>query len=222
MISRKVLLWSICIALLLLGCSAMRKIRDGAMDAGESDAASDTDGSDRDATVDPVPEGSPCDTRVYTKNGIYTVDLTWTTTLKACLSGDDDVVRVDAEGSPICENLSRPPMDIDRSGEASPHECESDSDCPSGTVCMCAVGVHAVPLASIPDVPEANRCVPAECTSASDCGGWACGLSGEHGAVEGFFCRSSKDDCSSNLECEPYEKCVYYSGKWTCRTTPAF
>jgi hypothetical protein len=123
------------------------------------------------------PKGTPCTepTHPYEPDG-YTLDLGSTTPLLACVYGGQGR-RVDLEGSgPVCPNLSDP---CNKDGEPCTHDCITDGDCSPGNVCVC----HAVGVASTPGVGIAlagegpNRCVPAECTSSADCGGWACGMS---------------------------------------------
>ncbi|MBN1656699.1 MAG: hypothetical protein JXA30_23200 [Deltaproteobacteria bacterium] len=272
--SPKVLLYSILLVLLLLGCNKMRKSsagdvdageldavpergvsgqgdkpteggiiagesegsdqrgqsNDGGTDAGESEAAFNKDSSDRDATVEPVPEGSPCGTPVYQMKDERTLDLSLRTTLLVCLyelGATPDVVRVDVEGIPVCENLAKP-CEEPWTREPCTHECESDSDCPAGNVCICEAGAPPDPL-DTPVTFGPNRCVQAECTGAADCGGWACGMSSAitewvggvffcQGPIKGFFCRSSIDECSSDLDCDS-GKCYYDSinRKWVCK-----
>ncbi|MBN1656700.1 MAG: hypothetical protein JXA30_23205 [Deltaproteobacteria bacterium] len=221
---------------------------DGAMNADDSDAAFEKDGSDRDATVEPDPEGSPCKTPVRKVSADQTLDFSSRTNLVACVVDPVDpyigvsildVVRVDLEGTPVCENLSSP-CELYHSGEPCTHECESDSDCPAGKVCICDVGAgedrqptvyNTVYIAS---AGPHNFCVSAECTGAADCGGWACGMSEAinewvngkgicQGVSNGFYCRSSRDDCFSDLDCESNERCAYGSedGRWVCKLPPS-
>lgn len=65
-----------------------------------------------------------------------------------------------------------------------------------------------------------TRCLPAECTSPTDCGGYACGVSFDTcGRVDGYYCRSEKDKCHSDLDCtEVMKGCRYMTDHFRCAT----
>lgn len=158
------------------------------------------------------------------------IDKKTTTKIVACTTGsgaDKAPVREDLNGTPVCSDLSFPCIQSD--GTSCKHECEADSDCKDGQICICSAGVlndTGTEYAALTSYGSNNRCVPAECKGPADCGGNACGMSraiGEqlNGTVicqitDGFFCRSAKDLCASDTNCGPNQICRYSSGRWRC------
>ncbi len=158
-----------------------------------------------------------CETPLHPFQGDH-VDEEAATTLTACLT-ENGVNRIDVEGKPLCQDLSRPC--VDGWNQACTHECEADADCPPGNVCICAAGLiepQGDRLALTSPGAGANRCLPADCTASSDCDGWACGLSGSAcGPItDGLYCRSAKDECASDLDCTGSQVCRYSTDLWKC------
>jgi hypothetical protein len=218
------------------GCAAISAQRSGAKtprDSGvEKDPGPDGGGADSGVHDSGVPSPG-YDVRPVCHEPItpapVRIDKTTTTTLVACTTGsgpDRFPVRVDLNATPICSDLSEPCIQFD--GNSCKHECEADSDCKGGQVCVCSAGLvsetHTEIIALTSWGP--NRCVPAECKGPADCGGNACGMSRAIGEVlngtficqvtDGFFCRSAKDLCASDANCGPNEICRYSSGRWRC------
>jgi hypothetical protein len=92
----------------------------------------------------------------------------------------------------------------------------SDSDCPSGTACVCMGDTHA----------PGNQCLTAQCRVDSDCGpNGVCSQSGSEGGpfygVVGRYCRTQADTCGTDADCNAQPgggTCVYESevGYWAC------
>ncbi|MEB2314216.1 MAG: hypothetical protein OZ928_20415 [Polyangiaceae bacterium] len=173
------------------------------------------------SVVTPAAEPPRCETPLYpfTRSG---VDTTSPTTLKACAVSDgvaQDFVRYELAGVPVCKHLDRSCRLLD--GESCTHDCVLDSDCQAGSICVCIAGVALTAGRRLgPGVSQGpNRCLPAACTSAADCGGWACGLSHDPcGLADGFHCYSSRDECSSDADCDGNRRCSYSGDHWKCET----
>lgn len=151
---------------------------------------------------------SPCSTKLYQVSGATTLDESAPASAVGCVD-DQRLVRpfnrVDVVGDDLCPSTT--------SHEASP-ACKANSDCPSGTVCLCPLGAFENVLYSLAD--EAT-CIPAQCTSGKDCNGNSCGLStDEYGIPDGLYCRSRADDCGSDDDCEPGAMCNHNGDRWAC------
>jgi hypothetical protein len=91
--------------------------------------------------------------------------------------------------------------------------CDSDGDCPSGNVCVCAgtfYGGNTLPR---------NHCIPAMCDVDADCGGGSiCGPSiGYCGAFTGYHCTPANlGDCDRGDSCQFVEE----SGRFECKGQP--
>ena len=158
-----------------------------------------------------------CETPLHPFQGDRVDDMT-ATTLTACLN-ENGVNRIDVEGKPLCQDLSRPCLD--EQNQACTHECEADADCPTGNVCVCAAGLIdglGSQLALTSSGVGPNRCLPADCTASTDCDGWACGLSRSTcgPTTDGLYCRSAKDECASDLDCTGSQVCRYSTDLWKC------
>lgn len=166
-------------------------------------------------TQHPV-EAPRCETPEYPLT-LDSVDTTSPTTLKACLIEGMIPVREELTGAPICEHLDHPCQGT--GGEACTHECTRDSDCPEGSLCVCAAGIVTDDGGRVGGTSWGpNRCIPAACTSAADCGGWACGVShGDCGWASGFYCYSSRDECSSDMDCDN-QACRFSEDRWKCES----
>lgn len=99
---------------------------------------------------------------------------------------------------------------------AAPVECDSGQECGAGRTCACA-GTFGQSTAV-----GWNQCVPTECRSAAECGGYPCGLSNADpcGQLDGFYCHSERDECSRSSDCGSVDElCAYDRAtlKWRCR-----
>ena len=96
--------------------------------------------------------------------------------------------------------------------------CTDNSDCPSGNACFCALDVS--PEGSI--LQEVNTCLPAECETSADCGGFPCVASRHHcfAGFQGSFCHGSADECQSSNDCEGSSYCRYNleEARWHCQS----
>ena len=96
--------------------------------------------------------------------------------------------------------------------------CMSDDDCLAGELCLCAAKSE---YSGDGPTPEKNRCIPAGCASASDCGdGCDCrGSSGPCGAIEGAYCSTDSDECGNHDECEEQGGRCFWEPEvehWSC------
>jgi hypothetical protein len=89
--------------------------------------------------------------------------------------------------------------------------CASDADCATGEACVCDNAGS-----------EATQCVPAQCRTDEDCGGFECGLSWKPmgGGLRQLACRSAADDCYGAEQCDDDELCCYSDDymQWECAT----
>jgi hypothetical protein len=85
-----------------------------------------------------------------------------------------------------------------RGGKCAIDPCLTDSECPSGDVCVCATeigGGNAI---------HTNACVPAQCRVNADCGrsvGLCSPTRGYCGGVLGYYCHSAADSCITDADC---------------------
>jgi hypothetical protein len=98
-------------------------------------------------------------------------------------------------------------------------ECEEDSQCGTGETCACAGSFAYTGVVGF------NQCVPAECRSDADCGGYSCGVSNVDacGSLGGLFCHSETDECSLHSDCGDRDQLCGYDalgGKWRCVNRP--
>jgi len=101
-----------------------------------------------------------------------------------------------------------------------PPECEQDSECGAAEACACA-SIDTFDRAHA-GVVSNNQCVPAECRSDADCNGRPCGLSqlDACGNVDGFYCRTGRDECSRHADCGGVSSVCGYdvdARRWRCR-----
>ena len=102
------------------------------------------------------------------------------------------------------------------------HTCTTDDDCDAGEACLCAAGLETGGGSFLYSGFH-RECMPADCGSAADCGGEACGLSKDicNWGVAGLYCRTSEDECRVDSDCAsmPNGFCGYSSdlGRWTCQ-----
>lgn len=115
--------------------------------------------------------------------------------------------RIDITGSDLCPGMT------DYKGLYTP-ECTSNEQCGVGEVCLCPLGFEA---AHAPTGLYPAACVPASCTTSSDCSGHPCGMSSDQRAVpDGFYCRGDDDACESDLDCERGQLCNFNGARWAC------
>jgi hypothetical protein len=79
--------------------------------------------------------------------------------------------------------------------------CETDADCDSGAICMCAGDPSGSP-----------RCVPANCATTADCGDGLCGVSGSAlcGSDSRVACLDASSECRRTV-CEGDVECACYA-----------
>jgi hypothetical protein len=79
-------------------------------------------------------------------------------------------------------------------GGCSYDACFTDSDCPSGTPCLCRTSASDT---------SANTCVPAgNCVVDSDCGsGGYCSPSSQCYGIAGYYCHTAADSCINDTDC---------------------
>lgn len=196
-----------------------------AADAGEdADAGASADSGDGDApSVVVPPDGSPCTeplARLVPGPGF--TDPSSLTSMVACAevnSGVRQAVRVDLLGSPVCEDLDVPCLLGD--GGACVHDCITDADCGPNALCVCAAAWDPPgddgQFVTAQQVGR-NRCFPADCSEAADCGGWACGLTKSNCGPTGeaFRCRTAHDECTTDAQCAPNSICRFLTDRWVC------
>jgi hypothetical protein len=96
--------------------------------------------------------------------------------------------------------------------------CLTDGDCPANETCAC----HGSPYTYEAD----NRCVPGNCRVDSDCGSGGfcspsvasdCGAGTDYFCL-GYYCHTSRDQCTNDTDCGPAEACIYsyQAGFWQC------
>lgn len=109
------------------------------------------------------------------------------------------------------------------------HRCHAHEDCEAGHACECGVAIarderpEAVPFQAR---AQAHRCVPSTCRTDKDCPSSSCAPSRsiQCGRVDGYFCRTPRDSCTSDAQCDSLRKqdrCIYDGGRWSCRTPAA-
>jgi hypothetical protein len=98
--------------------------------------------------------------------------------------------------------------------------CFTDSDCPSGTPCLCRISASDT---------SANMCVPGgNCVVDSDCGsGGYCSPSPQCYGVAGYYCHTAADSCINDTDCPAVDAggdcqipstCAYSADaqRWAC------
>jgi hypothetical protein len=96
-----------------------------------------------------------------------------------------------------------------------PHDaCLVDSDCGDAGVCLCET-----PRCVVPFPVAGNVCLGGNCRVDSDC---ACGFcAGEMscGGIDGFWCTTPQDECSTDGDCQDggsFTQCRYQTDHWAC------
>lgn len=107
--------------------------------------------------------------------------------------------------------------------------CVGDEDCAADELCLCIL--NGTPrLTGISQVSNRfQRCIPAECRTDMDCGGYRCGINFDIcGRIFGAYCHEFGDECEGEHNCvgkefddsdECYEGyCEYnrYQSYWEC------
>lgn len=99
-----------------------------------------------------------------------------------------------------------------------PPVCEQQSQCGAGQTCLCALW-NPTPDVGGGGYHAANRCVPAQCENARDCGGRECAVTQDQcGQLSGVYCRTDHDECESTADCGGTGRCSYVTeqARWQC------
>jgi hypothetical protein len=100
-------------------------------------------------------------------------------------------------------------------GCMSPHDaCLVDSDCGSTGVCECEAPRCAEPFAV-----AGNVCVPSNCHVDSDCACGFCAGDTSCGGIDGYYCTTPHDECSTDADCQDggtLTQCRWSSDHWAC------
>jgi hypothetical protein len=96
-------------------------------------------------------------------------------------------------------------------------QCNQDSDCQSGQICLCAAGIPAEDGRA--SWNALNRCVPADCADDCECpDGLRCRVSDDIcSSPEALHCTTPADDCQAASDCKT-NYCRYDEVEelWTC------
>lgn len=134
---------------------------------------------------------------------------------RGCLPGVDHREHADR-----CEShADAGPLDAGPAGCGGtiiPHDgCLVDGDCGATGVCVCQA-----PHGNGCGVPSVagNACVPSNCRLDSDCAPCGkCRIEQSCGAITGFYCETSLDECTTNADCGPSMGiCAFRAGRWSC------
>jgi hypothetical protein len=96
-----------------------------------------------------------------------------------------------------------------------PHDaCLADSDCGATGVCDCEAPrcTHPFPLAG-------NVCVPGNCRVDSDCACGFCAGDTACGGLDGYYCTTPQDQCSTDADCQDggaSMQCKWSTDRWAC------
>ncbi|HEY5241055.1 MAG TPA: hypothetical protein VIJ22_06305 [Polyangiaceae bacterium] len=92
--------------------------------------------------------------------------------------------------------------------------CLVDSNCGATGVCDCEAPRCAEPFAV-----AGNVCVPAECHVDSDCTCGFCAGDTSCGGLDGYYCTTPQDGCSTDADCQeggsPMQ-CKWSTDRWAC------
>jgi hypothetical protein len=100
------------------------------------------------------------------------------------------------------------------------YACNTDADCRTNELCLCPAGIRLGEDEEL-HLNWQNECVPAACRTATDCGGKGCVMSPSCcGDVEGFYCKTERDECNSDADCD-HSHCTYDVKRalWACGET---
>ena len=103
-------------------------------------------------------------------------------------------------------------------GQCTYDQCLTDSDCPTGSLCLCAADAGGG------NIIHANACVPAACRLDSDCPSGYCSPDRTYcDEVSGYYCHSPHDTCvDPTIDCPCITQggagCLYAPqvGYWVC------
>lgn len=83
------------------------------------------------------------------------------------------------------------------------YPCTSDADCLPDAACLCAAGVPSGG-GGHDGLVAVTECVPANCRTDADCGGFFCAVSPSlcgFGFPDGLFCHTAEDECVGGQDC---------------------
>jgi hypothetical protein len=92
--------------------------------------------------------------------------------------------------------------------------CLVDSDCGGSGVCDCEV-----PRCTHPYATTGNVCLPGNCRVDSDCACGFCAGEPSCGGLDGYWCTTPLDECSTNADCEDAgtsSGCRWSTDHWAC------
>lgn len=92
--------------------------------------------------------------------------------------------------------------------------CSSNEDCSAGESCSCGSATQAGET-----VNRQTTCVPSNCSTDSECSSnLSCGVSVDScGNVDGFFCHTASDTCTTNSDCGNGKICRSEGTIWSCQ-----
>jgi hypothetical protein len=145
-------------------------------------------------------------------------------------AGGDVVVHYDGSGTCRAEppTMHRPSASMCPSHETDagvdsggvgvcspPHDaCLADSDCGSTGVCDCEA-----PRCTEPFGTMGNVCVTSNCRVDSDCPCGFCAADTSCGGIDGYYCTTPHDECSTDTDCQDggaFTQCRWSTDHWAC------
>ncbi|HEX3344239.1 MAG TPA: hypothetical protein VHS09_06685 [Polyangiaceae bacterium] len=98
---------------------------------------------------------------------------------------------------------------------APPHDaCLADSDCGGTDVCDCES-----PRCTEPFAVSGNVCLLGNCHVDSDCACGFCAADSSCGGVDGYYCTTPGDECSTDADCQGgamARQCHWSTDHWAC------
>jgi hypothetical protein len=92
--------------------------------------------------------------------------------------------------------------------------CLTDSDCGATGVCDCEAPRCAEPFAV-----AGNVCIASNCRVDSDCACGFCAGDTSCGGLDGYYCTTPQDECSTDADCQdggsPMQ-CRWSTNRWAC------
>ncbi|HEY1696275.1 MAG TPA: hypothetical protein VGG39_29120 [Polyangiaceae bacterium] len=96
-----------------------------------------------------------------------------------------------------------------------PHDaCLADSDCGATGVCDCEA-----PRCTEPFAVAGNVCLPSNCRVDSDCACGFCAGDTSCGGLDGYYCTTPQDECSTDADCQDGAssmQCRWSAARWAC------